>query len=308
MQVISVDPYRCRMWSLHDRLESQVTEESCRAEIDSFSSVGQLVPVLGRVLRGEPDFDVELVYGARRLFVARHINKPLIVEVRELTDREAIVAMDIENRQRVDISPYERGLSYARWLRAGHFQSQDDIARALKISASQVSRLLKFARLPSVVVEAFGTPAEICEGWGLDLAEALGDPQRRPMTVQRARTICKALPRPPARQVYQQLLTAGAPPGRKLKSQTHDEVVTGEKGQPLFRIRQQTNSISVLLPVQSVSARSLENIRCFIAEILLDSNTQAADTKRDSRPSRNSVGPEHDRRRRGFVVPEPGAV
>jgi ParB-like chromosome segregation protein Spo0J len=67
------------------------------------------VPALGRPLHGDLEFDVEIIYGARRLFVARHLNMPLQVELREMSDREALVAMDIENRLRTDISPYERG-------------------------------------------------------------------------------------------------------------------------------------------------------------------------------------------------------
>src|SRR5262245_57838727 len=140
--IVSVNPFRCRMWALHDRLETHVTEDTCRAEIESISKHGQLVPVLGRPLRQDPDYEVELIYGARRLFVARLINQPLLVELRELSDRDAIVAMDVENRLRQDISPYERGRSYARYLQSGFFKSQDEIARSLKISASQVSRLL----------------------------------------------------------------------------------------------------------------------------------------------------------------------
>jgi hypothetical protein len=47
-----VDPFRCRMWSLHDRMEEYLNEETCRAEIQSFLKNGQLIPVLGRRLRG----------------------------------------------------------------------------------------------------------------------------------------------------------------------------------------------------------------------------------------------------------------
>jgi ParB family chromosome partitioning protein len=259
--IVLVDPFRCRMWHLHDRLEESITEATCRVEIESFSRHGQLIPVLGRAVRGDPDYDIELIYGARRLFAARHINTPLAVELDEgLSDKDAIIAMDIENRQRVDISPYERGLSYIRWLRGGYFESQDEIARALNSSASQISRLLKLARLPSVLVDAFATPADIREGWGLDLAEALGDPGRKAATIQRARAIAGVSPRPAARDVYQQLLAASVP-GRKVKPKSREEVVKDECGLPVFRIRHQIGVIALLLPTETVSARSLENIR-----------------------------------------------
>lgn len=258
--VIAVSPFRCRMWDLHDRFEGSVSEDTCKAEIESFSRHGQLVPVIGRPLRGDHEHDIELICGARRLFVARHLNQELTVELREMNDREALIAMDTENRLRVDISPYERGMSYARWLRSGHFQSQDDIARALKVSPAQVSRLLKLARLPTVVVDAFPSPLEIYEAWGLELIEALDDPSRRQATIAQARTIRAQSPRPAGKEVYRQLLSSSAC-GRRPKARSHDEVVKDEKGQPQFRIRQLRNCIALLLPIERVSTKTLTSIR-----------------------------------------------
>src|SRR5688500_12250742 len=126
--VCHTDPFRCCMWELHDRLEVDITEESCKAEIESLRMHGQLIPVLGRRIKDDPDYDIELIYGARRLFAARNLNKQLAVELREISDREAILAMDVENRQRCEVSPFERGRSYVRWLQAGHFSSQEDLA------------------------------------------------------------------------------------------------------------------------------------------------------------------------------------
>jgi ParB family transcriptional regulator, chromosome partitioning protein len=274
-----VDPFRCCMWELHDRLEEDITEESCRAEIESFLKHGQLVPVLGRPLRGDDAHDVELIFGARRLFVARHLNKPLAVELREVSDREAIIAMDIENRQRTDISPYERGLGYARWLRAKFFESQEDIARTLNVSASQVSRLLKLAKLPSVIVSAFSSTTDICENWGLDLLEIWEDPQRRRAVARQARTIGAVSPRPAAQDVYRQLL-ASSVHGRRPKRRAHDEVVTDDSGAPLFRIRRQAKSIALLLPVDKVSASCLDRVRDAVTQILHDASSQSRELER----------------------------
>jgi hypothetical protein len=93
-----MNPFRCRMWDLHDRLEAYISEASCRGEIASFSTHGQIVAVLARPLHGDPDYDVELITGARRLFVARHLNQPLAVDMRALSDKDALIAMDTENR------------------------------------------------------------------------------------------------------------------------------------------------------------------------------------------------------------------
>jgi len=265
--LVSVDPFRCRVWDLHDRLTEGITEESCRAEIDSFIQHGQLVPALARVLHDEPGYDYELIYGARRLFAARHVNKLLLIEVREMSDEEAIVAMDLENRQRRDISPYERGLSYARWLREGYFKSQDEIAAVLKISPSQVCRLLKLARLPTVVLDAFGSATQICEAWGVDIATVLEDPNRRAAALQTARRIAAVTPRPSARKVYRKVL-ASAGPGRKPRATARDTIIKGNDGVPLFRIRQQLGSIALVLPLDRISMQSLERIRAAVAGIM----------------------------------------
>src|ERR1051325_11559924 len=42
--IVRVNPFRCRMWPLLDRLGDYITEQSCRAEIESFARYGQLVP------------------------------------------------------------------------------------------------------------------------------------------------------------------------------------------------------------------------------------------------------------------------
>jgi len=272
--IVSVNPFRCRMWPLHDRLEEQITEESCRAEIESIFRHGQIVPALGRSLKGEPMHEVELIYGARRLFVARHLNLPLKVDLRDITDREAIVAMDIENRQRQDISPYERGLSYARWLREGHFSSQDDIASALRVSASQVSRLLKIARLPPIVVSAFNDVSELCEGWALEIAAALDNHEKRAQTLKAAREISKATPRPSAREVCRRLLAAPVTGRKPITRHTH-EVICDEKGKPLFRVRHERRAIALLLPIDRVSSLVLKQV-CGSVRALLQSETRVA--------------------------------
>jgi ParB family chromosome partitioning protein len=267
LEVRLVSPFDCRLWSLHDRMNELIDEKTCSAEIDSFRRHGQLVPVLGRPLRGDINHNVELIYGARRLFVARHLNMPLKVELRDVSDREGIIAMDIENRQRSDISPYERGLSYSKWIQAGHFKCQDEIARALKISPSQVSRLVSLAKLPTVVINAFSNPTKIREGWGLDILAALEDPDRRHALMQKARVIAEFSKPPSAPEIYRSLIAASMR-RRKAKTNLHDEVVRADSGETLFRIQYRTKSISVRLPAEKMTSQSLVAIRHALVQIL----------------------------------------
>lgn len=270
--IVAVNPFRCRMWAFHDRLEEHINAETCRAEIESFEKRGQLVPALGRRIHGDPKFDVELIYGARRLFVARHLNAQLLVEMRPMSDLEAIVAIDIENRHRMDVSPYERGLSFAQWLRAGYFASQDDIARALQISASQVSRLLRLARLPSVILSAFGSPTTICEAWGRDVLDCLDDPSRRQATINAARALAKMEPRLEPREVHRQLMLAAH--GRKIRRPARDEVVKDELQRPLFRIRRGSRSVAFTIQIDQATPPVLEEMRQAIATVLRKANSR----------------------------------
>ena len=278
-KVVIMNPFRCRMWEHHDRLDSGVNEKTCKAEIESFLKHGQLVQVLGRPLHGDPSHDIELIFGARRLFVAQHLNCPLRVEVRNLTDMEAVIAMDLENRQRKEISPYEQGQCYSRWLRTKFFNSQDDIARTLKVSTSQVSRLLKLARLPAVIVGAFEDPVSICESWGLDLMQAWEDPLKRGPMGEKARAIAAQAKWQPPREVYKQLL-ASEVRGRKVRPKPHDEVVRDEAGVPLFRVRRHMKWLSLMLPADQVSAATLREVCGKVAEVLQRANGLPRDSSR----------------------------
>ena len=284
--ITSIDPFRCRMWDQHDRLEQCIDERNCRGEIDSISKHGQLIPALGRPLRDGRDYAVELIYGARRLFIAQHLKRPLLVEVREMSDAEAIIAMDIENRHRMDISPYERGRSYLKWLRGGFFKSQDELARSLHISSSQVSRLIKLAMLPTVIMAAFKSPADICEIWALELAAALTDTDRHRTICAKARSIAAAATRPSAREIYRQLLAAAAP-GRKVKTKPRDEVVTDRNNRPLFRIRHHSSTVALILPIDRISASTLEDVRSLVRELLLSlpASGRASHLRHDPTPT-----------------------
>lgn len=250
---IFADPFRCRMWAMHDRIEETVTDATCKAEIGSFLTHGQLLPVLGRRLYGEPDYDIELIYGARRLFVARHLNKQLAVKLQELSDRDAFVAMDIENRHRMDISAYERGRSYATWLRAG-----------------------RIARLPSVIVGAFATPVDILERWGLELALAWEDPSRRPALAGTARHIAAQSARPPPSVIYKRLLASGER-RRVSRAAGRDVVVTSDKGQPLFRVRHQHKAVVLWLPLKTTPPHVVAEITRGVTDLLQRASVQSRD-------------------------------
>jgi ParB family chromosome partitioning protein len=259
----------------------------------SFMNHGQLSAVLGRPLKNDPVFDVELIFGARRLFVARALNVPLDVELRDLTDREAAIYLDIENRHRRDVSPYERGMCYMRWIRSGLFSSQDELAQNLKASASQISRLLAVAKLPNVIISAFPSPLEIRETWGVALHSAYGDAKRRRPLIERARVIAEESPRPSSESVYARLTAArGSRTAAKTsRGRCVDEIVRDRAGGPLFRIRRYRQHVAFMIDSRKLSAALYDQIRGSLRTALQVESIPEASRKLDSSQmdARNSM-------------------
>lgn len=264
--LITADPFRCRVWELNDRIEEYVTEDSCRDEIASVERDGQLVPAVGRPLKGNPDYDIEIVCGARRLFIARHLGIPLRVEIRDLTDRQAAGAVEAENSLRKETSPYERGMWLARLMRQGLYRTQDEMARDLRITPTQVSRLLKFSELPAIVIGAFRSPHEILEAWAVELHKAWNDERRR-LVIERCRSFATALPRPAAASVYERLVASPTHGGRA-RSQTVRRIVKGPDGSLLLRLEWQRKEVVLRIPNALVDPAVEKELTRVVAEVL----------------------------------------
>lgn|SRR5579883_1702564 len=104
----TVDPSRCRLWPLHPRDPDRVNRRSCRTLINSIAAHGQFVPALGRPVRNDPELSVEILCGSRRLFAARQLEIPLLVQVRDLSNWECALVVEIENRVRRTFTRLER--------------------------------------------------------------------------------------------------------------------------------------------------------------------------------------------------------
>ncbi len=276
---ITADPFRCRVWELNDRIEEYVTEESCRSEIASVERDGQLVPAVGRLLQGDPDFDIEIICGARRLFIARHLKIPLRVQIRELTDRQAAVAVQTENALRKQTSPYERGMWLAKLLRQGIYPSRDAMARDLGITPTQVTRLLKFAELPAIVIGVFPSPHDILESWAVELHKAWTDERRRLIT-ERCRSLAAALPPPAAQSVYESLVASPTHAGRP---RAVCKLVRSPDGTPLLRLEHQRKEVVLRIPNVLVDPLVEKELTRIVAEALV--HRAALKSRRNPVPS-----------------------
>lgn len=193
-----VDPAHCVMWERHNRAYELLTEDNCRDLIDSIKSQGQQeFPAIVRRLEGTADAEYEVICGARRHFAVswlRSHNYPqfrYLVEIRDLTDEEAFRLADVENRDRQDISDYERARDYARALEQYYGGRQKAMAERLEVSEGWLSRYLGLARLPEVVIAAYPSIREVKELHARVLKPLLADPKLAPSVLDAARELSR---------------------------------------------------------------------------------------------------------------------
>lgn len=176
-----VDPGQCVMWARHNRAYDLLTPENCRDLINSIRAQGQ--QEFPAVVRKLDDGRYEVICGARRHYAIswlRANNYPnfrYLIEVRDLSDEEAFRLADIENRDREDLSDYERARDYAQALDLYYGGRQKAMAERLEVSEAWLSRFLQLARLPETIVRAFATLRDVKELHARALKPLLAEPE-----------------------------------------------------------------------------------------------------------------------------------
>lgn len=166
-QIKLLDTKQCKPWHLANRLREYLTPESCADLIESLEKAGQQIPALVR--KNPKGEGYELICGARRLFACEYLGIKIKAAVVDLSDKEALVAMDAENRPREDISPYERACDYKRWVDIGIYKNYTEIMDGIGVKKSWFSKLMALADLHEDIVKAFGHPANLKQRWGYEL-------------------------------------------------------------------------------------------------------------------------------------------
>lgn len=244
-----VDPARCRMWVGHNREYALLNEQRCEDLIESIKAQGrQEIPAIVRRVVGDPDYDFEVICGARRHWTIswlRSHNYPefkFLIDVREIGDEEAFRLADIENRARDDLTDLERARDYLRALDAYYEGRQKTMAERLKVSESWLTRYLDLARLPTELTRAFTQPQELGVRNAIALKALLKPEDRRERAFKEAGRLAKAQEDSghpmPVLDVIKALTVAVDPPkrsGSPTKS-GKPETVSNAGGKPVLRI------------------------------------------------------------------------
>lgn len=155
----------------------------------------------------------ELVYGHRRHRACLQLKLPVLALVDNVDDRTLFSEMDRENRNRQDLSPWEQGQMYLQALNEGLFTSLRHLADAVGANVSSISRSVALAKLPEVVVQAFGSPLNLQLRWGTTLTAALE--HDRPGVLERAGELVKNQQRLSPAAVLEYLVNGEAAKGNE---------------------------------------------------------------------------------------------
>ena len=154
---------------LSDRFDGD--EAGIEALRESIRVYGQQVPVL---LRHSPHAEgrYEIVFGRRRVRAMRGLRQPVRAMVRDLDDRQLIVAQGQENSARKDLSFIEKANFAAQMVKAGF--DRKVICDALSIDKTVISRMLTVTdAIPEPLIRAIGAaPSAGRERW-LSLARRM---------------------------------------------------------------------------------------------------------------------------------------
>lgn len=143
-----VEPSDCRPWKFHNRDSVWMSVDKCQDLISSIRKNGQKVPIFARKIENDPDGkNWEIIAGRRRWFACNHLGIKIRVKATDANDRECAILMNLENKDRNDISEFEDAISFKQQLEANLFDSQDEMAIALDLKKSKLSKMLSAAKI-----------------------------------------------------------------------------------------------------------------------------------------------------------------
>lgn len=165
-----VDPAIVRPWAHHNRSYGDLTAARAADLIEGLRAQGrqEFPAIVRRLAAPSPDgHEYEFICGARRHFAVSYLRANgypdfrYLIEVRSLNDEEAFRLSDVENRDREDLSDYERAQDYLAALDLYYGGQQKRMAARLEMSRSYLSNFLDLGRLPPRIVAAFGSVHEL---------------------------------------------------------------------------------------------------------------------------------------------------
>lgn len=249
--VIEIDPHLIDAGGLQDRLESDAAEDAELAR--SIATYGQQVPVL---VRPHPTDEnrFQIVYGRRRVLALRDLGQPVKALVRDLDDREAVLAQGQENTARRDLSFIEKA-NFARQMGDAGYDRKA-ICDALNIDKTLISRMISVAeRVPLPIIEAIGAAPGIGRDRWLALADLIAATEEDPDTL--IGTMALMVAGPGSDQRFESLHAYLSGVRRRSRTPSPPEALKDAEGRPLGEVSR--GAASVVLRLRRSRTKGFED-------------------------------------------------
>ncbi|SCY53816.1 ParB/RepB/Spo0J family partition protein [Nitrosospira sp. Nsp13] len=219
---------------------------------------GNVQPIKVRPLAGSADH-FEIIFGYRRHRACLDLGLPVLALVEQVNDKELFKEMDRENRDRLDLSPWEQGRMYQQSLNEGLFASLGELSKEIGIDKGNLSKALRLAELPDVVVDAFPSPLDLQFRWAKLLNDAI---QQAPgQVLARAKKLSEnKIDKRSSKEVLDILL------GVKPHAIFEQPVVVA--GKPLAKISVNSDRVNVQFSKGALSQEKVKQLHSLLKEFL----------------------------------------
>ena len=156
MKVQSLNPKHCKKWKFADRSDFEFGKTWELGE--DIKRNGQIEPAIVRPIK-DPEYQYEVIAGARRWKACFDSDLPFIAVVSDLTDNQAAIAQIKEN-QKLGICDYSRGLCYSKLLNSEKV-TQNDLINNIQISKAKLKDFLAFAKIDQKIWDAIGNTSKV---------------------------------------------------------------------------------------------------------------------------------------------------
>jgi ParB family transcriptional regulator, chromosome partitioning protein len=159
--IVDLDPNAIDASFVQDRLIANDSE--FEELLEAIRNNGQNSPILVRPHPSQSERYM-VVFGHRRLRAAKLLGRKIRAVVKDLKDRDHVIAQGQENSARANLSFIERALFAASLARLHYDEDNAIILAALGVDRSTLSKMLSVAALPPSIVKAIG----VAKGVGRD--------------------------------------------------------------------------------------------------------------------------------------------
>ncbi len=151
--IVELDPELVDVSFVRDRRTDD--EQEFQELLAAIQQGGQNSPILVRPHPTKPGRYMT-VFGHRRLRVAKELDRKVRAIVKEMADRDHVLALGQENSARANVPFIEKALFAADLSRLHYDDDNATVLSALSIDRTTLSKMLSVAALPAAVLEAVG--------------------------------------------------------------------------------------------------------------------------------------------------------